>query len=534
MNRRLSYSYSDRVFIDSVGDIRAILGIGKSICVCGCGNAIAVFYGHPSGDPNNSMEAYVAYSVNGGTNWTLYGPIGTPPCRRLYHDVDGVADFCNIGGHLLFVWQESTQGYDDHVIYVMIEENTPSAPSASSLIILPGSDSLFCGAPTMAIAPDDPLQVIVTAWSLSVNGNEWAYCWISNDGGYTWSDPIPMGFISQDGSSGSVSSGADDHVFYTYHAYFHLTPTDSTPYPYYMESTDGGYTWCEGTPIPGVPVTTGSQFWWHEFDCLVIDNEPWVIHNDIGTPGGGPYILHGVGTPGNWLWEIWDAGQLGTCSLTIADTNFYCYPSQYPSLSYDPVSNTILASYKAYYYKEHMGTVYYDGAHIGGIYTTNTGATWNISQPLSDANTTQILWQDWNATDVAHRLANIEGGVWSHALWVDEVALALYFEKGLVKSFLPLAINENNGQCVLPAQLHITPSILKGQAHIEFGLSHPEWVEINLYDINGRLVRTIHKGRFSSGYHSLELLNQDLPCGVFVITLETDCGLLTKKFVLMR
>jgi hypothetical protein len=449
-----------------------------------------------------------------------------------------VADFCSTAGHLLFVWQESTQGYNGDVIYVMIEENIPSAPSASSLIILPGSDSLFCGAPTMAITPGDPLEVIVTAWSFSVNGNEWAYCWISNDGGYTWSDPIPMGFISQDGSSGSIAQGDGDYVFYTYHAYFNFTPTDSTPYPYYMESIDGGYTWSEGTPIPGVPVNVGSMFWWHEFDCLVINNEPWVIHNDIGTTGGGPYIMHGVGSPGNWIWEIWDVGQLGTCSLTIADTTFYCYPSQYPSLSYDPASNTILASYKAYYYKyyykEQLCTVYYDGAHIGGIYTANTGANWNISQPLSDANTTQIPWGDWGATEVAHHLVNIGGDVWAYAIWVHEAALILYFERGLVTSFLPLAISESTEQSVLQAQLQITPSVSIGKARIEFTLSHPEQIDVNLYDVNGRLIRNIDKGRSSSGRHSLELQNYDLPSGVYVISLETDHELLTKKFVLMR
>jgi hypothetical protein len=301
-----------------------------------------------------------------------------------------------------------------------------------------------------------------------------------------------------------------------------------------MESTDGGYTWNPETSIPGVPVNSGSMFWWLELDCEVVNNEPWAIHKDIGVPGGGPYIMHGVGSPGNWTWEIWDAGQLGTCSLTVADTTFYCYPSQYPNLSYDPVSNTILASYKAYYYKEYAGTIYYDGAHIGGIYTTDNGAHWTISQPLSDPNTTQIPWGDWSATEVAHRLVSIGGDVWSYAVWIDGITFALYFERGLVTSFLPTGINANTEQSVLHAHLHITPSISSGRTRIEFGLSQPEWVEVNLYDINGRLISNIHEGKFSGGYHSLDLLNYDLPSGIYVISLETDCRFLTRKFVLMR
>ena len=99
---------SDRVHIDTVGDIRAILGgQGKSIVVSQNGEAIAVLYGGSIGDPNNTMQAQVAYSLNGGTTWNIYGPFGNPPCRRLYNGVVGTPNFHVNPGELFFIWQEN-------------------------------------------------------------------------------------------------------------------------------------------------------------------------------------------------------------------------------------------------------------------------------------------------------------------------------------------------------------------------------------------------------------------------------------------
>jgi hypothetical protein len=106
--RRPSEPLRDRVLIDSIGDIRAIMGgQGKNICVSGGGEAIAVIYGRPSGDPNNSMIATVAYSLDGGETWINYGPF-SPPVRRMYNSVDGVSDFNSAAGRLYFCWQENT------------------------------------------------------------------------------------------------------------------------------------------------------------------------------------------------------------------------------------------------------------------------------------------------------------------------------------------------------------------------------------------------------------------------------------------
>ena len=148
----------DRVFVDSIGDIRAIMGSqGKSIFVSGGGEAIAVMYGAPSGDPDNSMLPTVAYSLDGGATWTSYGPFGAA-ARRMYNGLDGVLDFNSVAGHLWFCFQENTLGYNDGKISVMIEENVPSAPSFSVPTILPNSEppAMFPWEPDIVHDPDNP------------------------------------------------------------------------------------------------------------------------------------------------------------------------------------------------------------------------------------------------------------------------------------------------------------------------------------------------------------------------------------------
>lgn len=109
-----------------------------------------------------------------------------------------------------------------------------------------------------------------------------------------------------------------------------------------------------------------------------------------------------------------------------------------------------------------------------------------------------------------------------------------YFEKGLVTSFLTLAINESNDKSILHKHLHIAPCISRDRASIDFSLSQATRVEIKLYEINGRLIENIHEGYFSGGDYSLDLQTHDLSDGIYFVSLHTEYGVLTQKIVLMR
>ena len=250
----------DRVSIDSVGNIRSLLGSqGKSIAVSGGGEAIAVFYGDVSGNTNNPMLAKVAYSVNGGASWTTYGPF-SGNARRLYNDVAGTPNFHVNPGEVWFLFQTTTQGYNDCQMQVMIEENLPSAPSFSVPIIPTGAAApiTYPWEPTMVVLPDNPTTIVVSGWSYLTGGNNWQYAWTSNDGGYTWSDTIPVCLSTPDGSCAAMSAGSGGYIFGTLQDYYTFSGTDSTIFPYFIESTNGGLTWSAPAAITVFPANTSS------------------------------------------------------------------------------------------------------------------------------------------------------------------------------------------------------------------------------------------------------------------------------------
>lgn len=532
--RQPGVPHPDRVCIDTVGDIRAILGgQGKSITVSQNGEAIAVLYGGPIGDPNNTMEPYVAYSIDSGASWTRYGPFGTPPCRRMYNSVVGTPNFHMNPGELWFIWQENTQGYNDGELNVMIEENVPSSPSFSVPTILPNSQppAMWPWEPDIDWDKDNPQNLVATGWSYLAYGNEWAYAWISHDGGYTWSDSIPMAYIPEEGSCGNLSFGNGGYVVYTYHDYRHLGGNDSIPAPYYMESTDGGYTWSAETVLDIVPANMGSIFFWYEMDCLVINNEPWFVHNDIGSPGGGPYVIKGSGSPGNWTWSMWDAGVIGSDSTYYGSTLWYCDPSQFPSLSHNPVTNMILCSYKS---NVIIGSTW-NGAHIQGIYTQDGGAIWYISDPLSSPNNGVIPWTFWHATETAHHLTPDYGNYSrTHSVWIDDFSLVMYYESELVTPWGGPGIEEVEGGIISLGTFHVKPSMVNSSCLVVFTIPTPRHTSLRVFDVAGRCVEDVFAGCLTEGVHKVNINTSRLSSGAYFVILETESAQHVEKIIVMR
>ncbi len=107
INRQLFSAHS---FIDSIGDIRAVLGSqGKNITVCRHGDVIAVLYGAPTGSSNDPMYIKIAYSLTGGNSWVRYGPL-SGMIRRIYGGVDASPDYCSRENECIFSNMEAVSG----------------------------------------------------------------------------------------------------------------------------------------------------------------------------------------------------------------------------------------------------------------------------------------------------------------------------------------------------------------------------------------------------------------------------------------
>jgi hypothetical protein len=530
----------DGVIIDSVGNIRAVLGSqGKSIAISGGGEAIAVLYGEPSGDPNNSMLVKVAYSLDGGATWTLYGPF-TGASRRIYNDIAASPDFDVNPGELFFLFQENTQGYTDGQINVMIEENLPSAPSFSVPIVPTNASApaMYPWEPSICVAPDDPTYVVATGWNYLTNGNEWQYVWISNDGGYSWSDSIPVDHISPDGSCAAMTIGPGGWMGMTTQEYYVFSGSDSTPYPYFRESTDGGNTWSAKAPITVFPANISSQYWWHEMDILYFDGDIWMIHNDIGVGGtGGPHVAKATGSPGSWTWTLWSQDIVGSDSFWVADTLYYAAASQYPTLSVDPVTGAVAAVCKYnYYVGDNVTWATYNGAHLGAMYTFDGGANWTVSNPLSAANTGTIIWGDWNATEAADLLEPNGAHPYVHAVWVHEdpatEAGELYHEREMLASF-PYGVEEVTTGLVSVYGFSVTPSVTSGICRAAFTMPASGNVALKVFDVSGRLVEKVFSGS-AAGEQEFNINTSQLANGAYFVVLETDQGNVAQKVITLH
>lgn len=55
-----------------------------------------------------------------------------------------------------------------------------------------------------------------------------------------------------------------------------------------------------------------------------------------------------------------------------------------------------------------------------------------------------------------------------------------------------------------------------------------------MYDVLGRVVRTLVEGEFEAGAHSAMLYSDDLPSGVYIYQLRTSRFLASKKLMITK
>jgi hypothetical protein len=520
-----SYVVGRGTLIDSVGDIRAVMGPqGKSICVSDDGNAIAVIYGGPTGSTTNILKVMIAYSTNGGANWVPLGPF-SPDMRRIYPGLDGSADFDAQAGELFFTWHESPNGYNEGVQKVMIEENVPSAPSPSVPIVLPStSGANFCPWEVcVAVNPENAMHVLASSISYLNNGNNNFYVWVSTDGGYSWTDSINIS-LGEVVDNGHVRFGTGGYVFANMHVDSILLGTYPIPTPYYNESTDGGFTWLGKQMLPVPYLDTLSSFWWHELDCEVINNEVWTIHtNTESSNQDSMWLFHGTGSPGARVWDVFDVRGLASLDVTIGDTLFQCEAVRgagFPQICYDPVNNIILAAFTTVWFAATPTDTIYNGWYIGGVFSTDGGSTWRVARPLNDVafdvNTLGVF-------EVAHRIVNGQ----TYAIFIHELELDAYF---FGASVVPVGIEESSGQYVTSYRFGVTPSVTSNTCRATFTVPAAGNISLSVYDVSGSVVDRVFSG-YAAGDQVFNINTSHLANGTYFVVLENEQVNISQKIV---
>jgi hypothetical protein len=513
--RETPESPSGRGIIAMVGSVTSVLGIaGKNICIDANGTDIAVMYGPPS-DPWDPMHPFggvcAARSTDTGMSWGYFGPFNIlSPLTSIYPGVDGSPHFSTNSAELYFVWQENLSG-----IYVA---------SSGIFGLLPNSN--FCSMPCIGVNPDDPAYVMVTASNIVGGVN---YAWISTDGGYTWSDTIT---VTNSGGAGHFRWGTGDYAFFTYHDDYM-----SDEYPYYVESTNGGFTWSSPATLPAI---TSENFSWDEFDCEVINDQPFTVHHDMD---GVMQLFYpdpdNPGSPGAWNWTALDVDSIGSGAFAYQDTTWTTSIIQFPSIAYDPDLEIILITYKASYEVTPPPAGWTDGNYLGGIVSIDHGRTWYPTRPLSGP----LLQGAGGPIETAHRLVTIDDTTHCYSTWTDAdegVIGNQYFELGAV---LPIDLDgwnpgvaENDRGISSTSGIHLAifPSIVNHSCCVSFNLAKPNQGSLKLFDATGRVVKTVYDGHFNNGTHNFNIATSDLPHGIYMIVFEADHIQESTKFITLH
>jgi len=82
--------------------------------------------------------------------------------------------------------------------------------------------------------------------------------------------------------------------------------------------------------------------------------------------------------------------------------------------------------------------------------------------------------------------------------------------------------------------LSVFPNPFNSSTVISFSLPHTSEVDLRIYDVTGRMVRTMAQGKMSAGEHELRLEAGALPSGVYFVKVEAGKAAKVAKFALLR
>ena len=159
-----------------------------------------------------------------------------------------------------------------------------------------------------------------------------------------------------------------------------------------------------------------------------------------------------------------------------------------------------------------------NGAFVGGF----TVGGMAHSQEMLDSFATRLYWLDqqyWDNQYYNLSLKLIYEVVMTGNFWKPEMPSGIE-EPGFPQEGLKLAQNY--------------PNPFGGATTIEYSLSSAGFVQLAIYDISGREVKTLVEESVSAGEHEVSVDMGNLSPGVYIYRLEAEGNSLQKKMVLLR
>jgi hypothetical protein len=343
----------------------------------------------------------------------------------------------------------------------------------------------------------------------------------STDEGTTWSD-----WMLVDSTGGHESWAAfSEKTALIYEAGIHFANV------FYWETTDNGVTWFVDTVfIPSSQDSVVGYVW----NSAIYDNNGYlhVVFSCIDTTQagqGGPGFSGCRSQIRHWNQETGQFSIVASGWWTLNPGPGSPHPTVSESqITVDRATGTLYCTWC----QADSGDVAangYTNLEIYGAYSTNNGTTWsapvNITNSQSPGATAGYCENDcWQS------IAEITHGDTVFIFYMnDKDAGCSVYGQGVPTDnpmlfyLYSFSIGVEGQKPILPSSLmlHIAPNPAARKVNISYTLPQPGKVTIDLYSIDGRLVRTICEGHKNAGIYRENIDCTGIANGIYFVILET-------------
>jgi len=316
-------------------------------------------------------------------------------------------------------------------------------------------------------------------------------------------------------------------------------PANNQDRGYYRFSNDGGVNWDAPVQIPFPPSSLDSpSFHIGGFYACFDQNDNFHLVTQTAPPGlAWPAEIWHYCPTNNPTWSHIHLRDYDTLAGSVGyNTLAACRPS----ITRNPSNNYLYVTWEMFDSLNLEPLTSRTRADIWVAESRDNGLTWVGKTRITDPNTTSKRFP-------------VAGGVQVTPSPTDkDTLLVLYMVDSIAGAF----VQGEHRYCVNPMVLHrvpvpltvgieqepidnaynltlnVLPNPFQNNTTIHYSLPHNTHLNLTIYDITGRNVKTLINGHQSSGNYSITLNSQTLAKGIYFCSLKTDARQITKKLII--
>ena len=341
-----------------------------------------------------------------------------------------------------------------------------------------------------------------------------------------------------------------------------------------FESTDNGGSWTSTTIAPadtaGAPTgldSTAARLGWINSDIFYIGDEPHVAWTagQVASLGGGSYGLFDFKatiyhwSPSTGIDEVVVASTQSADSTRsdYVPTPFNHMSVDWPQMGLATDGQTIVLVFTAFNPDDIDNTALPPAGYVDiwATWSTDNGNTWETPVNVTNPDGTNLGWDDRYPSIARTNMDNAaDPGKDAYIIYTSD-DLAGTFVQGteaatnmdyVMFTGIDLGLggigDKGGSEVGLPKSFALSqnyPNPFNPSTTVDYQVAERSHVSLKVYDVRGRLVRTLVNGVKDAGNYSIQwdgtdTSGQQISSGIYLYTLETDNFRSTKKMVVLK